>query len=728
MPEASEHSTIVAKPYAPNQRRTLTSRLGPILSGASLVLLGVAIALGAWFLFTAKRVEIIVLEQDGTPMSATFDIDIAGGVSVPLSNLRLMRTGHYKISIQAPGYFPHQQPITVDDSTSTLNFRLERTPGLLSINSVPSGASLHLTGTHTANGTHTITANGTHTTEPNEPNGTHTVEAQAVETNGTDIGEAPVSQVEVPAGDWRLVATLPLYKSAEQTIEVEGRGAHQTFEIHLDPNFAPVNLTSNPSGARLIIDETARGTTPASLDLEAGVRRITIAKDGYASHTFDLQVEAGTQTSPPRIELQKASARLMVQSAPEGAVVLVDGDYQGVTPLTLSLAPERAHRVNLRKTGYEDSERQFTLQAGASKRVNIDLIQSVGEVIVRVSPEDVTLLVDGRQQPAANTRLSLSAEPHRFEFRRLGYESQAREITPRAGFSQRVDVRLLTIEDARLARMKPEITTASNQKLVLLKPTPIELGASRREAGRRANEALRKVPLTREFYLATREVSNAEFRAFAPGHSSGTHAGHSLDGDTHPAVGVSWTEAARYCNWLSEQDGLNPVYQVHGGRVVGSDITRSGYRLPTEAEWAWAARYLGENQALLRMPWGDTPKPPERHGNYADTSATYVVSRVIFGYQDNYIVSAPVGSFAANVHGIFDLGGNVAEWAHDFYEQSPAAQQPPNPTGPAEGEYHVIRGSSWMHGSVSDLRLSYRDYGIDGRPDLGFRIAKYVTE
>jgi len=686
----AEHSTIVAKPYSPNARAGLMHRFKSSLGVLGLALLALAILLSGWFLFTAVRIEILVREQDGAPLEAPTEIDISGGLSLPLANLRLMRAGEYEISIQSQGYFELRERLLVDESTSTFEFQLERRPGRLSITSSPSGASVYL--------------------------------------NDTSIGTTPVAQAEAPAGTWQLSANLPLHKPVEQSIDIEGRGAHQSLALDLEANFARIELTSNPSNAQLLIDQVLRGQTPASLDLEAGTRRITLQKDGYASHTFDLEVVAGIAQSPPTIDLDKASARLTVDSTPSGAVVLIDGAYQGITPITLSLAPERTQTVRLRKTGFEEGERTVRLQAGASERIRIELTQAVGEVIASVWPQDATLLVDGQAQPSANARLELSTKPHRFEFRRPGYESEIRDITPRAGFSQRFNVRLMSVEDARLARLKPEIMTSAKQTLVLLNPTPIELGASRREAGRRANEVLRTAPLTREFYLATHEVTNAEFRAFAPGHRSGAHAGHSLDGDTHPVARVSWAEAARYCNYLSEQDGLEPVYVVRGGRVEGADIERSGYRLPSEAEWAWAARFVDDTQPLLRMPWGHTPKPPERHGNYADTSATYVVSRVLFGYQDNFIVSAPIGSFPPNVHGIFDLGGNIAEWVHDFYEQSPAREQPPDPTGPAQGEYHVIRGSSWMHGSMSDLRLSYRDYGSDGRADLGFRIAKYVTE
>ena len=99
--------------------------------------------------------------------------------------------------------------------------------------------------------------------------------------------------------------------------------------------------------------------------------------------------------------------------------------------------------------------------------------------------------------------------------------------------------------------------------------------------------------------------------------------------------------------------------------------------------------------------------------------------QVIFGYNDNYGVSAPVGTFQPNAHGLYDLGGNVAEWTQDWYE-IPSQQTVKDHLGPSTGEYKVIRGASWMHGTITELRLSFRDYGIEGRNDVGFRIARYA--
>jgi formylglycine-generating enzyme required for sulfatase activity len=106
-----------------------------------------------------------------------------------------------------------------------------------------------------------------------------------------------------------------------------------------------------------------------------------------------------------------------------------------------------------------------------------------------------------------------------------------------------------------------------------------------------------------------------------------------------------------------------------------------------------------------------------------------LLSFTLSGYNDGFAVSGPVGSFEPSARGLYDLSGNVAEWCNDYYEIRPATGEPVlDPTGPETGNRHVIRGASWSLASRSELRLSYRDAGADGRLDLGFRIARYVDK
>jgi formylglycine-generating enzyme required for sulfatase activity len=88
-----------------------------------------------------------------------------------------------------------------------------------------------------------------------------------------------------------------------------------------------------------------------------------------------------------------------------------------------------------------------------------------------------------------------------------------------------------------------------------------------------------------------------------------------------------------------------------------------------------------------------------------------------------------VGSFPPNEKGLYDLAGNVAEYVNDYYgiEFSLGMKADKDPTGPEKGESHIIRGASWRHSNITELRLSFRDYGNDPRDDVGFRVARYVN-
>jgi len=201
--------------------------------------------------------------------------------------------------------------------------------------------------------------------------------------------------------------------------------------------------------------------------------------------------------------------------------------------------------------------------------------------------------------------------------------------------------------------------------------------------------------------------------------------GNSLNRDHQPVVQVSWQQAAAFCNWLSRREGLPPFYRESNGIITGFEPDATGYRLPTEAEWAWAARSAGD--ALLKFPWGDDFPPTRPVENYADNASAYVTGRVLNGYDDGQVVSAVVASFPPNGKGLYDLGGNVAEWVHDVYTiPSANGATAVDPLGAQSGDNYVIRGASWAHSRISELRLSYRDYGQAGRDDVGFRLARYA--
>jgi len=537
--------------------------------------------------------------------------------------------------------------------------------------------------------------------------------------------------VGIPGGTHHLRIETERYLPVEETLAVAGKGEEQRVAHVLQPAWANIRIDSEPPGARVQVDGEAVGVTPLETEVLQGERSLVLALEKYKDLSLPLQVQAGTELVLDTFQLQPADGRLVLGSDPAGASVSVDGVFHGTTPLTLALASGVEHAVRLSKPGYQRFDRQIQLAADEEQSLDGQLQPQYGTVFVTAQPADASLLVDGRDAGKATQRLQLTTRSHTLKFSKPGYASKTVTVTPRTGTSQNVDVTLVTAEQARVAKQaaaSPAVITSPAGQLRQVRPQgSFRMGASRREAGRRANESARLVKLVRPFYLASTEVSNAGYRKFRPAHSSGSAEGVSLNTDSQPVVNVSWDDAARYCNWLSSREGLPPAYIETNGRLQAVLPMSTGYRLPSEAEWAYVARIYTQSSEQ-RYPWSGSFPPTAVVGNFADASIADTLANTVPDYNDGHRVAAPVGSFAARPEGFFDLGGNVAEWVHDYYAVYPgeAGKLVTDPLGPVSGEHHVVRDSSWRQGTITELRLSYRDYSRVARPDLGFRVARYA--
>jgi len=175
------------------------------------------------------------------------------------------------------------------------------------------------------------------------------------------------------------------------------------------------------------------------------------------------------------------------------------------------------------------------------------------------------------------------------------------------------------------------------------------------------------------FYIDKYEVTNAQYKKFmdATGHRTPYYWDDTnYNAPNHPVVGVDWNDASAYCSW-------------------------AGKRLPTEAEWEKSARggLVGK-----KYPWGDTLTHDD--ANYYGT-----------GGKDKWDGTSPVGSFAPNGYGLYDMAGNVWEWCADWFDSNYYASSPKsNPTGPSSGSSRVLRGGSWHYYYVFHLRVAARSY------------------
>ena len=660
---------------APAQKGRLWLRLA---AGVLLALL----AASAGFVFTAEGV-LIEVEPEGVP------VEVDAVLPTPHVGARyLLWKGKYRVRAEREGHYPLDEEIEVrGGGGEEFRFTMRLLPGRVVVETV-AGAEIRI--------------------------------------KGMDEVYSPGEEIPLDPGTYGLTVSAPRYKELNAPLAVEGGGGLEPFTVELEPDWAEITASSDPPGAELRSEGQVLDITPATVELLSGERVLSFSRPGFATHREPLTVVAGSPQTLPTIRLQPAAGVLRVQTDPPGASITVDGNFRGGSPATVEVSPDRAHRVVVSRAGYESQERTVTLGRGAEQSLTIRLEPRLGTIRVLSRPAGAPVSVNG--QPAGRTPLDLQlpSTEQQLEFSLEGYVAQSRGVIPQPAYPQEVEVELLTPLQQVLAAQPTEIQTSQDAKMVMLFPGEFEMGSQRGSQGWRNNEVRRRVRITKRYYLGVNEVTNKEFRAFIPNHTSGAERFRSLAVDSSPAVNVDWQAAAAFCNWLSSQENLPLQYQARSGRLIPVEEPGIGYRLPTEAEWVWAARYRG-GAGNSRYPWGEHMPPPARSGNYADQSASSLVTNVLSGYNDFFPFTAPVGSFPANPLGFYDLGGNVGEWMGDYYGTDTLFPDfEVDPRGPQEGRFHVIRGSSWLHGTLRELRWAFRDFGEEERLDVGFRLARYA--
>lgn len=179
----------------------------------------------------------------------------------------------------------------------------------------------------------------------------------------------------------------------------------------------------------------------------------------------------------------------------------------------------------------------------------------------------------------------------------------------------------------------------------------------------------------------------------------------------HPMADVSWYGAVAYCNWRSQQEGYQQGYDLSTWEY---DFSKNGYRLPTEAEWEYAARG-GEHNPYYRYPWGDSIDGSK--ANYSNSGDPYETG--------SYPWTTPVDYYPANGYGLYDMAGNVWDWCNDWYSDTYYSSSPyNNPTGPVSGSKRVLRGGCWFFGAdYCRVALRFYPFHPGGRSSSGgFRV------
>ena len=225
-----------------------------------------------------------------------------------------------------------------------------------------------------------------------------------------------------------------------------------------------------------------------------------------------------------------------------------------------------------------------------------------------------------------------------------------------------------------------------------------------------------------DFWLGESEVTFEEYDAFCASTGKEKPDDNNWGRGKRPVIDISWHDAVAYCNWHSKTEGLTPCYTING-KDVNCNWTANGYRLPTEAEWEYAAR---EEGIKVRFGNGKNIANPDEinFDGSTDYKTRYSTAGIYRGK------TMPVQSFFANALGLYDMSGNVYEWCWDWYK-SDYYQKCKNkgtiydPKGPVSGSDRVLRGGSWLY-EPAVVRAALRDYSTPTHrgSSVGFRLAK----
>ncbi|MBQ8423910.1 MAG: SUMF1/EgtB/PvdO family nonheme iron enzyme [Coprobacter sp.] len=593
-----------------------------------------------------------------TPANARVTIDdnpveVVDGVA-----MARLKMGEHNFTVQAAMHRSEAGIVTITDKKEEMNIRLAPDYGVLQVGSEPQGAEVYIDGAYKA------------------------------------AGITPFTTEWLSPGSHSLEFRLPSYRIYTADVQVTGDGTTQPFSATLRPNFAEVTITV-PGDADIYVNDELKGNGSWSGRLNAGLYTVEARKASHYGSSQSVELEAGdtrqiTLTAPvPRY------GTLDVSSRPVGAAVSIDGKEIGTTPDIFTEVLIGTRTLQLSKAGYEPATQQVTIEEGKTQTLNLSLEkQSAPQTVVNSGAKSsIYLTVSGvvcgkNNEPLIGALVTIKGSASggtstdidgRFEIRCLrgdvlrcsfiGCKMFEKTITASQG-----NMKIVLVEKGKSYESTTTSSATTPGKTFTVKGVSFTMipvvggtftmGATSEQGSDAGSDEkpTHQVTLS-DYYIGETEVTQALWQAVMGKNPS------NYKGEQRPVENVSWNDCQKFIKKLNALTGQN-------------------FRLPTEAEWEYAAR--GGNKS--------------KDYKYAGSNTIGDVA----WYIDNSNSTHPVGGKTPNELGLYDMSGNVSEWCYDFYNSYSSNSQT-NPDGPIAGLSHVLRGGSWSS-SAASCRVSNRNF------------------
>ena len=540
-----------------------------------------------------------------------------------------------------------------------------------------------------------------------------------ISVDGNRLDPDKLTTLELNQGTHTVTVTGERINPISEQIEVTGYGERQSFTYDTLAAQSGFSVSAIPESALLILDGMEIGHGTYSGAISTGKHEIRFKAEGYRDSTRTFRVEVDEVFDLGVVELVPNPATLLIRTTPGDAALFLNSSFVANSGSKFELAPDRSHQLSIRKSNFEDLNVQVRMKPGEAAEKSFVLEKTAISAAVRA---DRVANVQLNGKTLGTTPLTLTVHVgDRIDVTKDGFQSRFVVVDKVGGTARTYTFKMLTPREFAYENAATERVVRGNLTMRKFPPLAFDMTPTVKVEGLASPEKI-SVKLTRPFYIGKHEVTHADFAAY-----DSTSNPDNKPPDT-PVTRVSWTEAVKFCNWLSRQENLEPVYEFgSSGLVQFVNKASLGYRLPTEMEWEASIGFdLGSGEVVEPFPWGNKPDIPRAYGNFAGREVQSEGGRYLGNHVDNSVGIAKVGSYPANSYGLYDLAGNVSEWVHDYYQLNRMAGNTPDYMGPESALDHVVKGSNYKSASITMLYSQYRSFGNHKSDTTGFRIAKWI--